>query len=191
MGPKIGALVDKRGRPWASLILALVFGLLAYINEAPQGDQIFTWLLSLSGLSNFFTWGSICAAHIQFRRCWKMNGRSTDELPFAAMFGVVGSWLGLGLNILCLIATFYIDLFPIGGSPDAKAFFEGYLGALIVLLFYVGYKVWRKDWKLLVDLSLIDVDEGRREVGLKDEMDAERAAYKAMPWYKKVYNFWF
>lgn len=191
MGPKIGAKVDKHGRPYVALIVALLFGLLAYINEAPQGGQIFNWLLSLSGLSNFFTWGSICFAHIQFRRAWKMNGRSTDELPFAAMFGTIGSWIGLALNILCLIATFYVDLFPIGGSPDAELFFQGYLGFPIVFLFYFGYKIVRKDWGFLVDLSIIDVDAGRRELNLKDEMDAERAAYKALPWYKKIYAFWF
>lgn len=111
MGPRWGALVDKKGRPWVALIVALLFGLLAYINEAPTGSTIFTWLLALSGLSNFFTWGSICLAHIRFRYAWtKINGRSTDELPFASQFGVWGSYLGLMLNILCLIATFYTSV---------------------------------------------------------------------------------
>jgi amino acid permease len=111
MGPRWFALVDSKGRPWVALLLALGFGLLAYINEAPQGNTIFTWLLALSGLSNFFTWGSICLAHIRFRYAWtKVNGRSLDELPFASQFGVWGSYIGLTLNILCLIATFYTSL---------------------------------------------------------------------------------
>ncbi len=111
MGPRWFAIVDKKGRPWVALLLALGFGLLAYINEAPQGNTIFTWLLALSGLSNFFTWGSICLAHIRFRYAWThVNGRSTDELPFASQFGVIGSYCGLILNILCLIATFYTSL---------------------------------------------------------------------------------
>jgi yeast amino acid transporter len=84
---------------------------LAYINEANQGSTIFNWLLALSGLSSLFTWGSICLAHIRFRYAWvHVNGRSTDELPFASQFGVWGSYIGLGLNILCLIATFYVSL---------------------------------------------------------------------------------
>lgn len=84
MGPKIGARVDKHGRPYIALIVVLLFGLLAYINEASSGSTIFTWLLALSGLSNFFTWGSICYAHIRFRSSWKQQGRSLDELPFTA-----------------------------------------------------------------------------------------------------------
>ncbi|KAE8449811.1 hypothetical protein EG329_007287 [Mollisiaceae sp. DMI_Dod_QoI] len=193
MGPSIGARVDKKGRPYIVLIVVLLFGCLAYINEAPSGSTIFTWLLSLSGLSNFFTWGSVCYAHIRFRKAWAMNGRTTDDLPFAAMFGVVGSWIGLGLNILCLIAQFYVALFPIGGSPDAQVFFESYLAAPIVILFFVGYKLYYKQWSVGVNLQDIDIDEGRREVDLdafRAELDAERAEKKTWPFWKRTWDFW-
>lgn len=193
MGPAIGAKVDKKGRPWVVLIVVLVFGLLAYINEASTGNTVFTWLLSISGLSNFFTWGSICYAHIRFRKAWAMNGRSTDDLPFTAMFGVIGSWIGLALNILCLIAQFYVALFPIGGSPDAQAFFESYLAAPVVLLFFVGYKIYYKQWTFGVKLSDINVDEGRRELDLvafRAELDAERAEKASWPFYKRWWDFW-
>ena len=192
MGPKWFGLVDKKGRPYVALIFALLLGCLAYINEAPEGDTIFTWLLSLSGLSNFFTWGSICLAHIQFRKAWKLKGRTTDDLPFAAMFGVTGSYIGLGLVILCLIAQFYVSLFPIGGSPDAKYFFENYLAAPIVIFFFVGYKLWYKQWSLGVDLGAINVDEGRRDydaVAFREEMEAERAEKAAWPAWKRAWNF--
>jgi amino acid transporter len=46
MGPAIGARIDSKGRPWFALIVSLAFGFLAYINIAPQGGQIFTWLVS-------------------------------------------------------------------------------------------------------------------------------------------------
>lgn len=66
-------------------------------------------MLSLAGLSNFFTWGSICAAHLRFRRAWSVQGRSINELPYRAT--VIGSWIGVILSILCIIATFYVALF--------------------------------------------------------------------------------
>ena len=193
MGPSIGARVDKKGRPYVVLIVVLLFGCLAYINEAPSGNTIFNWLLSISGLSNFFTWGSICYAHIRFRKVWKMHGRTTDDLPFAAMFGVIGSWIGLGLNILCLIAQFYVALFPIGGSPTAMNFFESYLAAPVVILFFVGYKVYYKQWSLGVKLADINIDEGRRELDLdafRQEMDEERAMKASWPWWKRTWDFW-
>ncbi|KAH8801738.1 amino acid permease/ SLC12A domain-containing protein [Xylogone sp. PMI_703] len=194
MGPKLGARIDKQGRPIYVVIVALLFGLLAYINEAPSGDTVFTWLLSLSGLSNFFTWGSVCLAHIRFRKVWKMHGRTTDDLPFAAMFGVIGSWVGLILNILCLIAQFYVALFPIGGSPDPQTFFESYLAAPIVLALFVGYKIYQRTWKFGVNLHDINIDEGRREMDLDafhEELAAERAEKATWPRWKRWWDFWF
>jgi amino acid transporter len=193
MGPSWGAKIDKKGRPWVALIVVLLFGCLAYINEANDGSTIFTWLLSISGLSNFFTWGSVCLAHIRFRKAWARAGRTTDDLPFAAMFGVWGSWIGLFLNILCLVAQFYVALFPIGGNPDAKAFFESYLAAPVVIAFFVGYKLWYRQWNLGVKVSEMNLDEGRRELDLdafRAELDAERAEKATWPWYKRYWDFW-
>jgi len=194
MGPSWGSKVDKRGRPYIVLIVTLAFGLLAYINEAKNGGTVFNWLLALSGLSNFFTWGSVCLAHIMFRRCWARAGRTTDDLPFAAMFGVTGSWIGFGLNCLCLIAQFYVALFPIGASPNAGVFFQAYLAAPIVIAFFIGYKIYYRQWSIGVDLNAINVDEGRREVDIaafRIEMDEERAVKATWPWYKRYWDFWF
>ena len=54
--PHIFSYIDKKGRPLVSMILALSFGALAYINIAPVGPAVFNWLVALSGLSSFFTW---------------------------------------------------------------------------------------------------------------------------------------
>ncbi len=70
MGPKFLAYVDKKGRPVSVVILQLLFGCLAFINLAKDGGTIFSWLLSLSGLSILFIYGSIALAHIRFRAAW-------------------------------------------------------------------------------------------------------------------------
>jgi amino acid transporter len=70
MGPKATAYIDKKGRPVVVVAIQLLFGLLAYINLAPNGGDIFTWLLSLSGITVLFVFGSIAIAHIRFRRAW-------------------------------------------------------------------------------------------------------------------------
>lgn len=111
MAPKVFAYVDSRGRPLWCIVLQICFGFLAFINEAPVGSTVFNWLLALTGLANFFCWGSICLSHIRFRHAWKVQGRSLDEIPYLASFGVPGSYIGLFLVIICLMATFYISLF--------------------------------------------------------------------------------
>jgi amino acid transporter len=109
------------------------------------------------------------------------------------MFGVTGSWIGLALNILCLIAQFYVALFPIGGSPNAESFFESYLAVPVVIAFFIGYKLFYRQWSLGVKTHEINVDEGRREIDLvafRAEMDAERAEKATWPWWKRTWDFW-
>lgn len=70
MGPQFFTYIDKKGRPLVVIGLQVLFGCLAYINLAKNGGDIFTWLLSLSGLSILFIYGSIALAHIRFRAAW-------------------------------------------------------------------------------------------------------------------------
>lgn len=103
--PNVFTYIDRAGRPTFSVGIILVCGLLAYINLDADGEMVFDWLLSLSGLATLFTWGSICLAHIRFRKAWAYHGHTLDEIPFRAIGGVYGSWLGLILNVLVLAAT--------------------------------------------------------------------------------------
>lgn len=111
MAPKFLSYVDKAGRPLWCIVIQLVFGLLGYVNDAPNGGDAFTWLLALSGLANFFVWGSCCWAHIRFRWAWKAQGRDFREIPYQAPLGVWGSYIAIFLVGVCLIATFYNALY--------------------------------------------------------------------------------
>lgn len=163
MGPKWLAWIDRKGRPVWPVIIQMAFGLLAFINEAETGPTVFNWLLALTGLSSFFVWGSICLSHIRFRHAWKAAGRSLDDLPFKSQVGIIGSYFGVFLVVICLIATFYISLFPIGGSPNAEAFFESYIAAPIAIVLFLFWKVWTRTWSFGVNLRNIDLDAGRRD----------------------------
>lgn len=102
--PRFFTYIDKAGRPLWSTIAIIVCGLLAYINLDRSGQIVFDWLVALSGLAALFTWGSICVAHIRFRSAWAYHGHTLDEIPFHAIGGVYGSWLGFILVVLVLIA---------------------------------------------------------------------------------------
>ncbi|PNS15306.1 Cationic amino acid transporter 1 [Sphaceloma murrayae] len=155
--PRVFTYVDKAGRPLWSTIIILACGCIAYITLASTGVVVFNWLVSLSGLAALFTWGSICLAHIRFRAAWAAQGHTLDELPFRALFGVYGSWFGLILIVLVLIAQFYVAIKPL----DAEVFFQSYLALFVVMLFYFIGWVWkRQSWKSIHEL---DVDSGRRD----------------------------
>lgn len=102
--PKIFTYIDKSGRPLFSVILIILFGFIAFVSLSATGPVVFTWLLSISGLATLFTWGSVCVAHIRFRKAWAYHGHTVDEIPFRAAGGVYGSWLGLFLCVIVLMA---------------------------------------------------------------------------------------
>ncbi|KAK9322788.1 general amino-acid permease GAP1 [Lipomyces orientalis] len=162
--PKILAYIDKSGRPLVGIIVTSIFGLLAFVSASPAEGDVFNWLLALSGLSSIFTWGSVCLAHILFRRAWKVQGHSLDELAFKSHPGVIGSYVGLILNFLVLVAQFWIAVWPVGGTPNASDFFMAYLAAPVVIAFYIFYKVWKRT--PFVRPSQADLVSGRREVDI-------------------------
>ncbi|KAI1823949.1 amino acid permease-domain-containing protein [Xylaria intraflava] len=188
-GPKIFTYVDKSGRPLFSVIFHLLFGALAYVDLASSGATVFSWLQALSGLSALFTWGSVCLAHIRFRKAWAYRGHTLDELPFTAVGGVYGSYLGLFLVFLVLAAQFYTAVSPVGVHlGDAETFFNSYLAAPVVLVFWIAGFIWkRQGW---VKISEIDVDTGRREHNW-DEINAYRQEVAQYPAWKRIATFLF
>lgn len=169
MLPKILAYVDKHGRPIPTIILQLCFAMLAFINEAESsGVVVFNWLLALTAIAYFFVWGSICAAHIRFRLAWKSNGRSVDELPYKASFGVIGSYIGLFLNVISLAASIYVAAAPLGSSITAASFFQQFLAVPMICFFYLVWKAYsffyvKEHRRMWIPIRDIDIFAGMRD----------------------------
>ncbi|KAK4078827.1 hypothetical protein Purlil1_11835 [Purpureocillium lilacinum] len=186
--PKFLNYIDNKGRPLWCVVIQLAFGLLAYVGESPKGGQIFDWLLALSGLAFLFVWGSICLAHARMRAGFKAQGINLRLVPYKSPFGVIGSYIGLGLNVLALIATFYSALFvsltyelilhftnsefeaPDGSEPTAEAFFMSFLAGPVILVLYLGWKFYSRDWKFYVRATDMDLQTG---IVLLDEEELE------------------
>lgn len=149
---------------------------------------MFDWLLALSGLSTIFTWMSINIAHIRFRRAWKVQGHSLDELPFRALGGIWGSWFAVLVLSLVLIAQFYVAIWPLGGTDGprdaAESFFLAYLAAPIVIAFYVVGVIWKRTTPRKA--SEVDLVTGRKCWATAEELDVGRRAAKELAWPKYI-----
>lgn len=186
--------IDRKGRPLYAIGATLIFGLLSFIAASDKQNEVFTWLSALSGLSTLFCWMAINISHIRFRHTMKVQGRSLDELPFVSMTGVWGSWYGCIVIFLVLIASFWTSLFPPGGDgADVTSFFEGYLSLPILLICYVGHKLYTRNWSLYTKSEDMDIDTGRRAVNieiLKEEKRLEREAMSQRPLYIRLWHLW-
>lgn len=192
--PKFFQYVDRQGRPLFTMVVGAIVGCICFVSASPKEEDVFTWLLAISGLSQLFTWSCICLSHIRFRRAMKVQGRSLGELGFKSQTGVWGSYYGLIMMFLILVGQFWVALFPIGKKgPDAENFFAQYLALPVFLVFYFGYKIVRKDWRLIIPSSEVDLVSHRKifdEEILRQEDEEFQLKLSKSPIWKKVLNFW-
>jgi len=190
--PKILGYIDRRGRPLMAIGVAAFIGLLSYLADLPEQNAVLDWLLAISGLSSIFTWGSICLCHIRFRRAWAARGHSVSELPFRSQVGVLGSYVGLTMNVCVLMAQFWVGAFPIewhnmSTARVAREFFLKWMGAPIILTFYVAHKIYYRT--SYVRVRDMDVDTGRRDFNVPILIQQEREERATWPHWKKFYKF--
>lgn len=189
--PAIFCYIDQAGRPLVSILFSSSIGLLAFLAASDKQAEAFTWMQALSGLSSIFTWASICLAHIRFRKAWKTQGHTLDELAFRSQPGLVGSWIGFIFNILVLAAQFWTGFAPVGYAENTvtqnvESFFQSYLAVLVVLAFYIPYKfLYRTPFMRAKDM---DLQTGRRDLNLQELLVEERAEQASWPKWKKAYK---
>lgn len=192
--PSAFEYVDRNGRPLVGILFAAIFGLLAFVSASDKQSEVFAWLVALSALSTLFTWASCTVAHIRFRAAMKAQNRSLNELPYLSKTGVWGSWYATICLFVVLALQFWVSLYPLGSQPDVVVFFKNYLGAVIVLVSYVGHKIWSRNLQFFIPLETMDLDTGRTETDiekLQQELAEEAAALAARPWHVRMYYFLF
>jgi amino acid transporter len=190
--PRIFAYIDRKGRPLVGIAVASSLGFLAFLAGSDKQEDVFNWLLAISGLSSILTWGSICLAHIRFRKGWRVQGHSLDELAFRSQPGVLGSWLGFLMNLLVLIAQFWVGFSPIGYKSDSSSklvqtWFQAYLTAPIVIACYIPYKLLFRT--RVVRTHNMDLHSGIRELNLAELIAEEKEEQRQWPTWRKVYKF--
>ncbi|GAM85506.1 hypothetical protein ANO11243_035130 [Dothideomycetidae sp. 11243] len=191
--PRFVGYIDRRGRPLVANIIALAFGCLGFLGSSAKAGQAFEWLAAISTLSSLVTWGSICFAHIRFRKAWAAKGRTVNQLPYVSQSGVIGSWIGVVFTILIVISQFWLGVWPLGyaeldvSGQIQSLFSQGYLTVAIVLFSFLGYKLVCRT-KFLPAAEL-DIATGAREVHRDTLAEEEQARQMDWPRWRRMYKF--
>ncbi|EGW31989.1 general amino acid permease [Spathaspora passalidarum NRRL Y-27907] len=195
LAPSWFAYIDRKGRPLVALGISAIFGALCFLTAYKDQGTVFNWLLSVAGLATVFAWFNIALCHFRFRRAMRTQKRSLDELVFTSVTGIWGSLYSMAFLILVLIAQFWVALFPLhsNGKPSAESFFQNYLGAFVILICYIGHKLYTRNWRIYLSSADIDLESGRRIVDvevLQAEMTEEKEANRLKPVYIRLWNYW-
>ena len=114
------------------------------------------------------------------------------DRPWASPLGLIGSYVGLGLNILVICASFYAYAWPVdegemNASDRAYNFFYGMISLPIVIVFFIVHKLWTRS--RFVRLNEIDIHTGRRDPVSLEVLEQERAEDRAKPIGIKILDF--
>ncbi|RKP32574.1 general amino acid permease [Metschnikowia bicuspidata] len=182
MAPKWTGYIDKKGRPLFALIFANVFGLISFVVATNKQNEMFAWLLAISGLSSIFTWMAINVCLLRFRAAMTAQNRSLNDLSFVSVGGIFGAWYSIVLCLLVILSTVWMAISPLHGSITASLFFKEVLGIPVIMGFAVYYKIWKRKWRWLIPSEDVDLDTGRLipDAIIIAENNEER------PWWKRI-----
>ncbi|KHN93927.1 Amino acid/polyamine transporter I [Metarhizium album ARSEF 1941] len=189
--PKPLAYIDRKGRPLIAIGLAAGIGLLAYLADLSERDNVLEWLVGIGALSSVFTWGTICLCHIRFRSAWLSRCRSVRELPYRSSVGVAGSYLGLFVNAATIVAQVWVAVAPIDYDAMTNvdlarnAVLKLLSGVLILIFYFVHKVIHRTRYVRPVD---VDLNTGRRDYNVVLLEAQEREQRAKWPRWKKMYK---
>ncbi|PYI57573.1 amino acid permease [Paenibacillus flagellatus] len=155
--PKPLARLDKRGVPLLALLATTVVGCFAFLASRYGEGAVFTWLLNASGLSGFLIWLGIAISHYRFRRAFKAQGKSLDELPYKARWFPFGPLFAFALCSIVILGQ-NVSAFT-AGAVDWEGLLVSYIGLPLFVALWLGYK-WAKRTKI-VPLEQCDLEQGR------------------------------
>ncbi|BAP72815.1 dicarboxylic amino acid permease [Kluyveromyces marxianus] len=193
--PKIFAKTNKNGVPYWSMLMGILFALLAYMNVSSGSAQVFNYFVNCVSIFGLMSWISILIIYIRFDRAFRVQGVSKDALTYKSPFQPYSAWFAL--FFCCLIGLIKNFTAFLGDKFDYKSFITGYIGIPVYIISYVGYKLWNKT--KLIPSEEVDLVSFKEPVDLEEEegklLDEERAAYikahgKDMKWYyEKIFGW--
>lgn len=165
--PKIFLKVTRYGIPWVAVLAQVLFAALAYMTCSSAALDVFNWFVSLTSCAVLFNWASVCLNHIRMLQACKAQGIDRRELPWSHGWTYYSSWFAL---IMCIIfiLTGGFSTFTRGGW-DPSTFVTAYLDIPLVILFAVGWKLYKKTkWISLTEIpireALDDIRDNPEEI---------------------------
>lgn len=192
--PGICGYMDMKGRPLVGIAITGAFGLLGFLVATNKQSEVFTWLFALCSIASFVTWFCICLAQVRFRLAMKARKRSKEHIAYRSMLGIYGGIAGCIVNFLLIAGEIYVSAWPVDGKSSAEGFFEYDLSIPIMIIVFLGHKIYRNDWKnWYVKRRDMDLDTGCSIENLElfqSQKESEKEDLACKPLYYRIYRFW-
>ncbi|WP_018757532.1 amino acid permease [Paenibacillus terrigena] len=140
--PKFLGKLNRNGVPINALLMTTAVGMLAFLASFFGDGVVYTWLLNASGMSGFIAWVGIAISHYRFRRAFKAQGRSLDELPYRAKWFPFGPIFAFIVCMIVILGQNYQAF--LGDTIDWNGVLISYIGLPLFIIVWLGYKFIKK-----------------------------------------------
>ncbi|NNH01328.1 amino acid permease [Acinetobacter sp. ANC 5414] len=144
--PKWFAKLDPRGVPMNALYATTAIAALCFLTTFIGEQQVFNWLLNMSGMCGFIVWLGIAISHYRFRKGYLAQGYKLEDLAYTAKFFPFAPWFAFILCSIIILGQNYEAL--IGGKIDWLGLLSTYISIPLFLAIWLGYK-WKYKTKLI------------------------------------------
>lgn len=140
--PKIFAKLSSSGVPRVALLATTFVAMLCFLTSLYKDQEVYLWLLNMSGMTGFIAWLGIAISHYRFRKGYIMQGNNVNQLPYRSSFFPFGPIFAF---VLCLIITLgqNYEAF-LQDTIDWNGVIATYIGIPLFLMIYFGYKIVKK-----------------------------------------------
>ncbi|KAJ3167832.1 hypothetical protein HDU87_001425 [Geranomyces variabilis] len=146
---------------WAVTVTSAIGGI-AFLATIWGNGVVFTWIVSVTGVSSLLIWMAISVTHLRFRRAYVLQGYKIEDLPYVSRWYPYGSWISLTIAAVLLVGIGYS-----GASHDTPSIYltQTYIGLPFFFLLWIGYKlVYKTKVVPLAEMDLVTDTLREREI---------------------------
>ena len=142
--PKLFGRLDARGVPMNALYATTAIAALCFLTTFIGEQEVFNWLLNMSGMCGFIVWLGIAISHYRFRKGYLAQGYKLEDLAYRAKFFPFAPWFAFTLCAIVVLGQNYQEVL----DGEWLAVLSTYIGILLFLAIWLGYK-WKYKTKLI------------------------------------------
>ncbi|MHA3082289.1 amino acid permease [Acinetobacter sp. ANC 5383] len=144
--PRWFAKLDKRGVPMRALYATTAIAALSLLTSFMGKQEIYNWLLNMSGMCGFIVWLGIAISHYRFRKGYVAQGYKIKDLAYRAKFFPFAPWFAFILCSIIILGQNYQAL--LGAKIDWLSLLATYITLPLFLAVWLSYK-WIYKTKLI------------------------------------------
>lgn len=142
--PKLFGRLDPRGVPMNALYATTAIAALCFLTTFFGEQEVFNWLLNMSGMCGFIVWLGIAISHYRFRKGYLAQGYKLEDLAYRAKFFPFAPWFAFILCAIVVLGQNYQDVL----AGQWLGVLSTYISIPLFLAIWFGYK-WKKKSKLV------------------------------------------